>query len=157
MSARIAPEPITISITHAAHLAPRRSEPTRPVESVSATTPDPKRDNAFGRKLSDGNKARPGDRPPGKDPSVLPQALFDAALIAQEYKPQTKPQKLEPTEFEAPASAPAEAREAPAPIATQQEPKSSEPPVPADTPVKIDPPAAKTPLEPKPGPIVLVA
>lgn len=91
MSARIAPEPVSIAISQAAQFAPRQTETTRPVESAGSTSADPGRDHAFGRRLSDGEKARPGDRPPGKDPSMLPQALFDAALIASEFKPETKP------------------------------------------------------------------
>lgn len=91
MSARIAPEPVTISVTQAAQYAPPQAQSPRPVESAGSASADPGRDQAFGRKFSDGNEARQGDRPPGKDPSMLPQALFDAALIAEQYKPSTKP------------------------------------------------------------------
>jgi len=98
MSARIAPEPISIGITMGAEYSPRASRTTRPVEAVAATTADPQQNRS--RTLADGDKARSGERPPGKDPSIPPQTLFDAALIASEFKPTTKVELPDPAEAE---------------------------------------------------------
>lgn len=89
MSARIAPEPVSIGISLNAEYKPRVDRTTRPIEPAAASA-DRQQNKAFGRSVADGIKPRSGDRPPGKDPSVPPQALFDAALIAAEFKPVTK-------------------------------------------------------------------
>lgn len=88
MTARIAPEPIAIGVTSSPMLAENIKKAARPVEPIEESTADPK-----GNDPRDGRQAE-GDtlsRPPGKDPSIPPQALFDAALIAAENKPSIKP------------------------------------------------------------------
>lgn len=92
MSAKIAPENVSVGVTLASRAAPKPVPTSRPIEDAGIISADsnPSKNRAFGRKISDGNKAEPGTRPPGKDPSVLPQSLFDAALISSEYKPQTR-------------------------------------------------------------------
>ena len=110
MSARIAPEPISIGITMGAEFSSRASRTTRPVEAIAASTPDPQQNRSGTRTLADGDKARSGERPPGKDPSIPPQTLFDAALIAAEFKANTKVELPDPSEIEAdPAKATARA------------------------------------------------
>ncbi|UJQ95427.1 hypothetical protein [Mariluticola halotolerans] len=101
MSARIAPEPISIGITMGAEFSPRASRTTRPIEAIAASTPDPQQSRSGTRTLADGDKARSGERPPGKDPSIPPQTLFDAALIASEFKANTKVELPDPADIEA--------------------------------------------------------
>lgn len=112
MTAKIAPEQISVGVTHTAKVAQNAKPVSRPIEDSGASSADTKRDHrAFGRTVADGNKPEPGQRPPGKDPSVLPQALFDAALIAAEYKPQTRQPDPEPKPIEASAPQPTPASE----------------------------------------------
>lgn len=97
MSAKLAPENISIGITHTANIVSKPTPPSRPVENATALGADPERQDKSQNPLTAPSieKADTSARPPGKDPSVLPQSLFDAALIAEEYKPQTSPQTPE--------------------------------------------------------------
>jgi hypothetical protein len=97
MSAKLAPENISIGITHNANIVSKPTPPSRPVENATALGADPERQDKSQNPLTTPSieKADTSARPPGKDPSVLPQSLFDAALIAEEYKPQTSPKAPE--------------------------------------------------------------
>ena len=109
MSARIAPEPISIGITFAAHQLPRVNKLTRPVEAAEPASPDPQNSKNAGGE----NRPQPSVRPPGKDPSIPPQALIDASLISAEFKPVIKVELPDTSEVESvkPESAPVEAPE----------------------------------------------
>lgn len=88
MTARIAPEPIAIGVTSNPMLAHDIKKSARPVEPIEQSTADPKGNDSRDDRQAE---ADPLSRPPGKDPSIPPQALFDAALIAAENKPSVKP------------------------------------------------------------------
>lgn len=107
MSAKIAPEPITVGVTLNPQLTQDAKNAARPVESISESTADPKGNNTRDGQSNPSNNL---SRPPGKDPSIPPQALFDAALIAAENKPNTEPVKveIEQTELAAPPEKSAE-------------------------------------------------
>lgn len=97
MSARIAPEPISIGVTFNAQYAQSAAESTRPIEATEPTNAN-KQDNPSNSGA--GAHARfeppqPSERPPGVDPSVPPQALKDAELIAEEFRASLVAQELE--------------------------------------------------------------
>jgi hypothetical protein len=104
MSARIAPEPVSVGVTLANEYAPRTDRSTRPVEPA-ATPADNKEGTSLGRRPRRGDAPQLPARPPGQDPSVAPQSLFDAALIASENKPTFDPVEVPtPEELEAQAA-----------------------------------------------------
>ena len=93
MSLIVAPEavsvvspPIVVRPT-----APRSD--TRPVEDsdrANTGTSQQKQDSVArdtSAKADTTAKAEPSARPPGTDPSLPPQAIFDASLISEDYKP----------------------------------------------------------------------
>lgn len=95
MTARIAQEPIAVGVTLNPLLAQDVKTSTRPVEGIGKSSADPKGNNPHEDHQA---PAEISARPPGKDPSIPPQALFDAALIAAENKPTVAPVVAPPKE-----------------------------------------------------------
>ena len=87
MSLIVAPEPVAVVTPP---IAVRQTEPrpdTRPVESsdkANAGTSEQKQNTASRDPAA---KPEPSARPPGTDPSLPPQAIFDASLISEDFKP----------------------------------------------------------------------
>lgn len=87
MSVKIAPEPVSVAISYQNAQQTRTDSSARAIEPTEKTDAN-RRDNPqkHAQRSAIDKKATPPDRPPGKDPSSVPQALFDAALIASEFK-----------------------------------------------------------------------
>lgn len=87
MSARIAPEPVSIAIAPHVDYQPRTERSTRPIEPSEAASADKRQNPGTGNQQRNAiERPRAPDRPPGTDPSVPPQSLLDASLIASEFK-----------------------------------------------------------------------
>lgn len=87
MSARIAPEPVSIAIAPHVDYQPRTERSTRPIEPSEAANADKRQNPGTGNQQRNAiERPRAPDRPPGTDPSVPPQSLLDASLIASEFK-----------------------------------------------------------------------
>lgn len=87
MSVRIAPQPVSVAISQQAVFQARTYKSTRVIEGAEKTSGDRQENPQKHKKRNteDKNNRRP-DKPPGKYPSTGPQALFDATLIAAEFK-----------------------------------------------------------------------
>jgi hypothetical protein len=87
MSVRIAPEPVSVAISFQALQQTGQDNSVRALEPSEGVNADRQDNPNKGEPRSAADKkARAPDRAPGKDPSSVPQALFDAALIAAEYR-----------------------------------------------------------------------
>lgn len=96
MSVNIAAQPVSAAIPPVTEYQPRTNQRVRPVESTASASND-REHLADNKKAQTANaalyseaKAAPSDRPPGKDRSIPPQALFDASLISSEFKADLK-------------------------------------------------------------------
>ena len=87
MSLIVAPEAVAV-VTPPIVVRPTAPRPdTRPVESsdkANAGTSQQKQDTASRDPAA---KPEPSARPPGTDPSLPPQSIFDASLISEDFKP----------------------------------------------------------------------
>jgi len=87
MSVRVGLVPASIAISYQAIFRARVAKPTRAVEPSDKANADRQDSPNRNENMSAADKkASPPDKPPGKDLTVTPQALFDAALIAAEFK-----------------------------------------------------------------------
>lgn len=85
MNVGITPVPMSIGVTiHAGH-QPRDEKAAGKAPVLPAADANNGNLNNNNQRNAD-EKPRPLDRPPGTDPSTTPQSLFDASLIASEYK-----------------------------------------------------------------------
>lgn len=81
-----------------AEFNPRQNQSVRPVENAAEANADSKRENTGSNPNTNTANEKPvqSGRPPGTDPSVAPQTLLDASLIAENFKATTKlPEKQE--------------------------------------------------------------
>jgi hypothetical protein len=87
MSLIVAPEAVAV-VTPPIVVRPTAPRPdTRPVEAsdkANAGTSQQKQDTAS---RDPSTKPEPSARPPGTDPSLPPQTIFDASLISEDFKP----------------------------------------------------------------------
>ena len=87
MSLIVAPEAVAV-VSPPVVAPPATPRPdTRPIEAAdkaNAGTSQQKQDTAT---RDPSAKAEPSARPPGTDPSLPPQTIFDASLIGEDYKP----------------------------------------------------------------------
>lgn len=94
MSLIVAPEAVAV-VSPPIVVRPVASRPdTRPVEPADQANAGSSQNqqNATSRDAANGSqefKPTPSARPPGTDPSLPPQALFDASLISEDFKPRT--------------------------------------------------------------------
>jgi hypothetical protein len=89
MSVQLVPEPVVATAPLVFERPANKRPDTRPVEAsgsaghTQTSTVD-----------AQSGKAEPSSRPPGKDPSIPPQTIFDASLISATFKPLTNPVEL---------------------------------------------------------------
>jgi hypothetical protein len=89
MSVQLVPEPVAATIPLVFERPANKRPDTRPVEASGNT--GQKQANTADTQSS---KAEPSSRPPGKDPSIPPQTIFDASLISAAFKPLTNPEEV---------------------------------------------------------------
>lgn len=95
MSVQLLPEPVA-AITPVVFERPVNQRPdTRPVEGSDKTNTGSSEQKQTNTADIQFGKAEPSARPPGTDPSIPPQAVFDASLISADFKPLTKPEDVQ--------------------------------------------------------------
>ncbi|MBU1176574.1 MAG: hypothetical protein KKH72_14320 [Alphaproteobacteria bacterium] len=93
MSLIFAPEPVAV-VTPPLVVRPVAPRPdTRPVESSEKANAGSSEQKQSATR-DPAAKAEPSPRPPGTDPSLPPQTLFDASLISEDFKPSTSPDQF---------------------------------------------------------------
>ncbi len=67
---------------------------TRPVEPAGTANSERHEDGQT-KTVSVSSQAETSSRPPGTDPSLPPQTIFDASLISADFKPNPNPQEVQ--------------------------------------------------------------
>lgn len=121
---------------------------TRPVETSAESTLNTSDDQRRRASQNNSDTPSPSPRPPGTDPALPPQTIFDASLIGPDFKPQTK---LDVEPVSAPADlSPKDAPEASGPASEKPTLSDSEVSTPAASASASEGPAA---VEPELSPI----
>lgn len=94
MSVNLVPEPVA-TIAPVVFERPATQRPdTRPVEAGEKSSTGGSEQKRTAERPAIG-KDEPNARPPGTDPSVPPQTLFNASLISADFKPSTTSEDIE--------------------------------------------------------------